>query len=272
MKTLYIYLILAISTLFISCEDVVDVDLKNDTPKLVIDASIKWEKGSIGNNQTIKLTTTGDYFNNTVPVASGATVTIVDSDATIFNFIETPGTGNYVCTTFAPVINKTYTLTVNYAGQTYTATDKLYEVPTVISVEQNSGIIDPNDIEVRFKFQDNANEENFYLDEYIVPFAPTPLYVAFDDVYTNGNITSSFYFSNDFEVGDNVKYTLQGISERYFNYMSKLISISGGSSNGPFSTPPASVRGNMININNEDNYPLGYFRLSEIEVRNYVIQ
>ena len=78
MKTIIKYFILAISFAFIGCEDVIDVDLNKSEPKLVIDASIKWEKGTTGNEQTIRLTTTGDYFNNTVHVANGAVVTVTD--------------------------------------------------------------------------------------------------------------------------------------------------------------------------------------------------
>ena len=54
--------------------------------------------------------------------------------------------------------------------------------------------------------------------------------------------------------------------------MNILISISGGLSNGPFSTPAASVKGNIINQTIPKDYPLGYFRLSEVDVRNYVVQ
>ena len=41
-----------------SCEKVVDIDLNTMEPKLVIDAAIKWQKGTVGNIQTIKLSTT----------------------------------------------------------------------------------------------------------------------------------------------------------------------------------------------------------------------
>jgi hypothetical protein len=41
-----------------SCEKVVDIDLNTMEPKLVIDAAIKWQKGTLGNSQTIKLSMT----------------------------------------------------------------------------------------------------------------------------------------------------------------------------------------------------------------------
>ena len=84
MKNNIKYFILAIGLFLFSCEEVVDVDLNKSKPKLVIDASIKWGKGTTGNDQTIRLSTTADYFNNTVPPANGALVTITDSNAIVY--------------------------------------------------------------------------------------------------------------------------------------------------------------------------------------------
>lgn len=272
MKRFITYFILAISFAFISCEEVVNVDLNSSEPKLVIDASIKWEKGTPGNEQTIRLTTTGDYFNNTVPVANGAIIIITDSNNTVFNFIEDGITGNYKCSNFNPVINGIYTLSVTYNGHTYTATDKLYPVPTITTIEQGLNGISGNEIELKFNFQDNGAEENFYMEEYKVPFRPFPLLGVFNDEFTNGNEMFSLIIDEDLAAGQNINFTLHGISERYHNYMNILIGISGGLSNGPFSTPPATVRGNIINQTNPSDYPLGYFRLSEVDVRNYAVQ
>jgi hypothetical protein len=273
MKTLKnIISIVIVSLFYSSCEDVINVDLKNDAPKLVIDASIKWEKGTLGNEQTIRITTTGDYYQNTVPTVSGAIVTVSDSNANVYPFTEVLGTGNYNCINFNPIIGEIYTLNVSYNGQNYTASEKLFPTPSILSVEQNDNIIQAGDNEVRFKFQDNPNEENFYLDEYIVPFEATPILTAFNDEFTNGNVMSSFYISNDYEPGQTIRFTFQGVSERYHNFMTILINVAGGSNNGPFSTPPAAVRGNITNQTNDSNYPLGYFRLSEVDVRNYIIQ
>ncbi|MFT6749619.1 MAG: hypothetical protein ACJAQ1_001569, partial [Flavobacterium sp.] len=65
---------------------------------------------------------------------------------------------------------------------------------------------------------------------------------------------------------------LQSISLPYFNYMSKLINISGSNAGSPFATPPATVKGNIINTTNFGDFALGYFNLSEIDTRNYVIE
>lgn len=257
---------------FFSCEDVVNVELDNNQPKLVIDASIKWEKGTPGNEQFIKITSTADYFDNIVPVINGAIVRITDSNNTVFNFFEDGVSGIYKCTNFNPVLNGVYTLSIIHEGQTYVATDKLYPVPAITSIEQDLNGITGNEIELKFNFQDNGAESNFYLEEYKVPFRPFPLLGVFDDEFENGNQMFSLLIDENLSSTQNIKFSLHGISERYHNFMSILISISGGLSNGPFSTPPATVKGNIINQTNSTNYPLGYFRLSEVEVKNYIVQ
>ena len=110
MKNNIKYFILVIGLFLFGCEEVVDVDLNNSEPKLVIDASIKWEKGTPGNEQSIKITTTADYFNNVVPVVNGAIVKITDSNNTVFNFLEDGASGIYKCTNFNHVLNGVYTL------------------------------------------------------------------------------------------------------------------------------------------------------------------
>jgi hypothetical protein len=54
--------------------------------------------------------------------------------------------------------------------------------------------------------------------------------------------------------------------------MSILLSIAGNNGGGPFQSPPATVRGNIINTTNPSNYALGYFSLSEMDTKNYTIE
>jgi hypothetical protein len=80
------------------------------------------------------------------------------------------------------------------------------------------------------------------------------------------------YIDEDLKKDDVLELSVQGISEKYNNYMSKLLSISGGTGGSPFATPPATLRGNIVNQTNPDAYPLGYFHLSEIDTKTYTIE
>lgn len=269
----YILLILTV-VFFVSCEDVVDVDLNTGTPRLAVDASINWVKGTDGSEQKIKLTMTGSYYENTVPVVSGATVFITNSTNTVFDFIETPGTGEYVCTNFAPVVGINYTLTIVHNGETYTASEKLYPTPVLEApVQKNDGGFTGDEVELTYYFQDNGAEENFYVARIDTDIYPFPHYGALKDEFEQGNKMTLILSDEDFKTGVPVGVQLYGVSERYYNFMMILISVTeGGTGSGPFMTPPVNARGNIINQTNENNFAMGYFRLSESEVVDYTIQ
>jgi hypothetical protein len=271
MKNLKYILFAFIVIAFSSCEDVVDVDLKTAPPRLVVDASIVWQKGTPGNNQKIKLTTTTSYYQTTSPPVSGATVFITDSNNTVFNFIENVGTGEYLCNNFVPVLNTNYVLTVIHDGQTYSATETLKPVPAIDFIEQNNeGGFTGDDIEIKTFITDNASTTDFYLWKYAPSYAAIPTYDVGDDDFINGNQFFDLFLSEDLESGQTLGISVYGISQTYHNYMNILLSISGGG--GPFSTPTASLRGNIINQTNFDSYALGYFSVSEMDYRLHQVE
>lgn len=269
--TLFIYCIVAL--FFIGCEDVVDVDLKTTPPKLVIEASIIWFKGLPGKDQKIKLTTTSDYFNPEIPVVSGATISIKNSSNTVFNFTEIPNTGEYICNNFVPQINETYILTINYNGEVYTASETLRPVAPITKIEQNNnGGFSGDQIEVKTYYNDPANETNHYLYKYSYTDEVTQSFYADEDTFFQGNEFFSISQNDDLKPGDKIEIIHFGISKSYYNYIKILINISGSVSGSPFQSPPATVRGNIINTTNRDNYALGYFSLSEVDARSYTIK
>ena len=273
MKKIYFVSLLFVSLFFISCEKVVDVDLNTAPPKLVIEAAINWQKGTSGNEQKIKLSTTTDYFSTTIPKVSGATVFITNSKNMVFNFIEKPNTGEYSCTNFVPILNEAYTLTIIYKGETYTAQETLLPVASIESIAQNNeGGFTGKDIEIKTFYSDPANVDNFYLYKYKYSSQVKLDYYVDEDTYFQGNTFFSLSQNDELKIGDEIEITHFGISKEYYNYMSILLSIAGNNGGGPFQSPPATVRGNIINSTNPSNYALGYFSLSEMDTKNYTIE
>lgn len=256
-----------------SCEDVIHVDLATTAPKLVINASLEWQKGTDGKEQKIKLSTTTGYYNTTIPTVSGALVFVTNSDNITFNFTEeVPSSGIYLCHDFIPEVNKTYMLTVILNGEIYNAVETLESVAAITNITQNNeGGFTGKDIEIKTFFIDPAPANNYYLFKYKNSSSLIPNYEVNDDEFFQGNEFFGYYTDDKITSGDNLDITIYGVSKRYFEYMNKLILIAQGSG-GPFSTPPATVRGNIINQTHPDNYALGYFNVSETDFRNYVIQ
>jgi hypothetical protein len=256
-----------------SCEKVIDAKLTTEAPKLVIDASIQWEKGTDGKVQTIKLSTTGAYYLNETPKVSGASISVKNTANTVFNFIEVPNTGNYVCNNFEPVIGETYTLTVLQNGQTYKAQEKLVSVPNILNVEQRNDLgFGSNEIGIKTNFQDNGLEDNFYLMRYQSIANAYPEFEVIDDIYRQGIIISSLYSNKKLKTGMQMNIKFFGVSELYNSYMNKLIGATGANSFGPFSTPQSSVNGNIVNQANSKNNALGFFNLSQFCKLQYTIR
>lgn len=274
MKIYKLVLLVFVSLFVFSCEEVVTVDLDTAAPKLVIDASIQWKKGTLGNEQKIKLSTTTGFYDTSIPTVSGATITVNNSNNIVFNFIEqVPNSGVYICTNFVPVIDETYVLTVLLNGETYKATEILKSVSPITSIAQNNnGGFSGTDIEIKTFFNDPGNANNYYLFKYKPSTSAIPSFEVSDDKFIQGNESFGLLINEDINAGDNIDITLNGVSKRYFEYMNKLITVAGGSSGAPFSTPPATVRGNIVNQTNAKNFALGYFNLSETDFRNYVVQ
>lgn len=257
----------------ISCEKVVDVDLSTSEPRLVIEASIQWLNGTSGNEQIVKLSTTTGYFSNEIPPVIDAVVYITNSSNNVFNFTQDTEPGIYKCLNFNPVVDEIYTLTVIYEGETYTSTEKLLNTPTVTRVEQDDeGGILGNETEVKFFFNDLVNETNHYLVRIDDPYKVIPEYGVIEDRFFENNEMFGLYFSEDLKPTDTLKFTLNGVTLNYYNYMDILLEQTGTNNAGPFSTPTSTVRGNIVNQTDFNHFALGYFRLSKTEISEYIIQ
>ena len=71
---------------FGGCEEVVQVDLEESEPKLVVDAALLLDKDNPTSIQTIRLTTTSPFFNDRVDPAQGAVVLVRESSGRDYVF------------------------------------------------------------------------------------------------------------------------------------------------------------------------------------------
>lgn len=270
MKKLIYLFIIFIS--FYNCEDVIDVDLNETEPRLVIEASINWYKNTTGNEQSIKLSLSAPFFDDETPPANGAIIQITDTNSNTFNFIEDANTGIYLNNNFIPIIDQEYTLTINYDNEIYTAKERLISVEPIDYIEQNNdGGFLGDEIEVKVYFTDPIDIDNYYFFEYYTDAADISLDVL-DDKFIDGNQIFGFYSEEDLETGNELTIRHYGVSEQYYEFMFILLQQGSDEGGGPFETQPATVRGNCINLTNENNYPFGYFRLSEVEEQIYIIE
>ena len=268
-----IFLATFIGILLVSCQDVIDVDLNDAEPRLVIDASIDWLKGTTGNSQMVKLSLTAPYFDDRVPPATGANVSISDASGNTFLFLEEGNTGIYNNETFIPAIGETYNLNIVYNDEIYIANETMIPVVPIDFIDQtNDGGFSGEEIELKAFYTDPANEKNFYLFEFLVTDRNSSTIEVYDDEFTDGNQIFAFYSEDELQSGEQLTIKNSGISERTYEFLNILVQQTDDDSGDPFETQPATVRGNCINQTNPDNYPLGYFRVSETDVFNYLVE
>ncbi len=270
MKKIFKIFLIAFS--LVACQDVIDVDLNTAEPKLVIDASLNWDKKTNGSNQSIKLSLTAPFFETSVPPATGAIVTVTNSNNTVFNFIEEENTGIYKTQNFVPTLNETYVLNILYNNESYVASERLIPVTPIDSVQQkNDGGFSGEDIEIKAFYTDPEAFENFYLFDFSVTDTSKSTLEVYDDEFTNGNQIFAFYSDEDLKTGNQIRIRNSGISKQTFEFLNILLQQTDGNSGDPFQVQPATVRGNCVNQTNPKNFPLGYFRVSETDVFNYLI-
>ncbi len=263
-----IIMLIACALLLASCEDVIEVDLNDADPRLVIEANINIRVEDDYVNGYVKLTTTAPFFDNQVPIVENASVHIIDENGLVYSF--THAENGFYISDFSPQENIDYTLEVIYENEIYTATtNRIPSVPLEYVEQRDDGGFSGDQIELKAFFTDPAGEENFY---FVTGSSERGINRnVLNDEFFDGNAIFALYRADDLTTGDNVQFILHGITEEYYNYMFILLQQT-GAGGGPFETQPATVKGNIINETNPENYPLGYFRISEISVLDYTVQ
>ena len=264
MKNIHIIPILLLFALC-NCEKVVDVEVLSIEPKLVIYASFEvfFDENPVSAKTDIKLKLSADYFEETIPVVTDASVFITDlSSRTIFNYEDSNADGTYTTSqSFIPLENNNYELTVIYNNETYKATSKRIKSSPLTRVEQgNQTLFSGEETEIKLYFSDDGTVDNYYIFDF-----SNSLYLALEDRFFNGAeySFSNFYQEDDIELPATVTIKMSGVSKEYYTYFNILIDQSGQDAGGPFESVPSSLLGNIINTTNEDNFPLGYFQISE---------
>ena len=267
-----IFLIGLLGVFIHACTDVIEVDLEEATPRIVIDAALQWERGTTGNVQEIRISRTRNFFDNEPRFLQGAFVKIEDDLDNRFDFEEVEP-GLYRTEAFEPALARRYFLSIQVEDELYEASEVLTPVSNIVTIFQSDdGGFAGGNREVRVFYDDPEEEENFYLFKFFTDFLAFPDFSIQTDEFTNGNVSSVSFSDEDLEVGDVVRIQHHGISRSYYNFLFRLLSQT-GAAGGPFQAQPATVRGNIINQTNASNFPFGYFSISEmVEVEVEIIE
>ena len=159
-------LIAIVTVLITSCEtDVTDeITLNGATPRLVIEGGIERNTTNPVTTQRIQLTTTVGFLNDAqAQPVEDATVSVSNEEA-VYLFTHT-NNGVYSNTQIPATLNSTYTITIQWNGETYTGSDTLNEVAqfdNVYSEFEEETLITEEGYFVKFDSTDPVNIDNFY--------------------------------------------------------------------------------------------------------------
>ncbi|MDA9126731.1 DUF4249 domain-containing protein [Flavobacteriaceae bacterium] len=260
-------LLISLGALSTACEEVIQLDLPTETPRLAIDASLLMTPNQTF-TQVVKLSLSGNFYQEENPVVSNASVQLVDlTNNQILNFVYDATLENFKMD-FTPSFNTDYKLRVVYENETYESSiEQLMHAVPIENLEQGGNtLFNGDEKEVIISYTDSAERDDFYLFDF-----GYQLYLATKDEFYQGNLFTFSYFYDDLLAGDQAVIKIMGINERHFNFMTILIDQTEDGGN-PFNTTPSTVRGNISNLTNPDHYPMGYFRLSETYSASLVLE
>lgn len=250
----------------ISCEEVIEVDLPEAPPRLVIEAVIEKkltpEGDLIEDIAEVKLSLTTPFFGTEPNLVDDAVVRITEVTSRrryILNRIS-PGIFRILNSDFSINEDAIFNLEVVYNNEIYTAEAQVKPSTPFTDICQvvNPNPFDENGVAVEVAFNDIPNEPNFYfLDLGDNNFA------TIDDEFFEDGKEIKFTFFFDENVTLNHLFQIYGSDQRFNNYVDAITNLASGSSNGPFATVPFQAKGNIINTTNANNFPFGYFRAAE---------
>lgn len=260
-----------VSVALMSCEETVQLDLKQTPSKIVIEGLVTNKPGF----QSVKISRSADFYApGKTPRVTGALVTVKDDLGEVITFIHNPNShadsaGIYIpVTPFTGQVGRTYTLTVNTGEETYQATDKLFAVAPVDSLnyqinenEQVSPKEEGKVYELLIYMREPQEEKNFYLFKFyrndtLIYYDETDIYYSDDELLAEeiNGVTSPVYFALR-DVGKVEVYSMSRFGYVYYNDLSAILNNDGGGMFGPI---PASPRTNL------SNGALGFFQVSAI--------
>lgn len=281
-RILHVLFLAAVATGIWSCEDVIDLEIKDGVTQLVVDAWLTDKDET----QSIKLSLSQGYFDNTpVRPAIGAEVTVFEEDSTAHTFVDEDNDGVYTLQgeNFLR-LGGTYALFVDYEGQQFASLSQKRRVPVIDSLvfEKFTFPIAPPDggPESGFFAQFYAKDFDGEGDTYWIRYKkndtlrndPGNLNIAYDASFSPGAGSDGLTFIlpirqsiNDglYQHGDKLEVELWSITNEAYLYLFQIRQES--ANGGIFAVPPANIPTNIVNLDeNSEVAALGFFGISSV--------
>ncbi|MDP9046523.1 MAG: DUF4249 domain-containing protein [Bacteroidota bacterium] len=224
-----------------SCTKVIDLKLRDNTGKLVIEGNItnKRDPQYIKLSQNVAFTST-----NTYPPVTGAAVSVRDNSGNTFPFVEGPA-GTYAINLKGSP-GKIYTMNVKANGTIYTADSQMPKVVALDSITEKEDAFNKGNKhrQIAVHFQDPPGVANQYRFILTLNGVQVNRIFAFSDEFFDGRNVSLDLFQNDVDIlpGDTVIVEMQCLDKPIYTYWFTLMQQGNGPGGGVSpSNPPTNI-------------------------------
>lgn len=263
--------------IFTGCEDVIEVDAPSEPPRLSVDALIRIDESRSATTAAVNVSLTSSFF-GTTEAAELELITISNSDYESMgpsdqNFIELKeiAPGRYEASKNTSFFTDgDLVLSITYDGISYRASTRYVPTAPIDRLEQGNGeLFTGDETEVLVAFTDDPSRSDYYLFD----FDFNEYLVTEDEFYQGQTFEFSYFYDDEIETGREIEISILGVDQPFYNYMNQLI-VQAGGDQGPFQTPSATIRGNIIQVsdgdssqdlevNSRNNFALGYFAVCQ---------
>lgn len=274
------YIIISLAYFILcSCEDIIEVDVPESEPELVVQG---WVTDSLP-AEVILSTTTAYFADGEAPRVSNAQINLFENNQMVASFTEVDTTPGLYHSNFVGSIGNSYHLEIsvpaNYpakvSGNWSSLPEALKRVPSIDSLAiryldrtTTPSVFQEGDYVVAF-FQEPAGEGDYFR---VTRFLGDSLFLRSRFIVEDRGIDGRYFgtFIPPFLLfgpygerdSDIFRVRFESVTESYADYI-RLISeqVQVGS---PFDSPPALVLGNIVRQNDSTSYGFGYFRASAL--------
>jgi hypothetical protein len=250
MKKLYIFIILVL--VFASCEKVIEVDLNEANPRIVVDGNIDFKDQKTTGNAFVQLHWTSSFYeSNSFETIENAQVKLTDTQGKIYNLSHSSN-GYYLATGIHKgQIGEEYKLEVLVDGKTLKSKTTLARSVKIDSLSytlDNFGPHQGGGYMVNCHFTDPAGEVNYYYLKLFIDNIPCQGFFITRDDGLDGKAITYTFFRNLIEGPNDVTVVLYTLDEASFEYFKVLAMMDqGGMSTAP-GNPPSNIEGDAIGL------------------------
>ncbi|HKL32845.1 MAG TPA: DUF4249 domain-containing protein [Tangfeifania sp.] len=251
--------------LLFGCEKVIDVDLNEANPEMVIEGNLSYEKGAL----VVKISKTASYFESGAgEKVNNAGVFLEHHTGEMIEINET-APGIYEKDRLMIQPGNLYKLRVDVDGEVYTAESFLHDPVKIDSLGysySNGNNFFDSGYRVRLYFSDPVGEANYYrikvskngkLENEVGDL------IVFDDSAIDGKIIEVTLRGQPFNAGDRARVQLISLDKHAYEYLSTLRDLA---NTNPGSPAPANP------ISNFSNGALGYFSAWSHDSKDILIE